>query len=215
MSNLSIQPLTPDRWPDFIRLFGNGVGGGCWCMYWRAPTRKQYLERKGEANKRSMRRLVQTGHVPGLLAYWGDEPIGWCAVAPREAYPGLERSPSRKAIDREPVWSITCVYVARSHRRHGFSIRLIEAAVDYVRSKGGRIVEGYPVPQKAGTTSTNYAFTGFVSAFQAAGFVEVRRRFETRPILRYEIERHTPIHRDPHLNRNRSRMIPGVDRDED
>lgn len=137
-------------------------------------------------SSQAMRLLVQRGCMPGLIAYAGNEPIGWCAVAPREAYPALERSPSRKSVDGERVWSIRCLYVARSYRRQHLSIKLIEAAVAYVRSQGGRIVEGYPVPPKLGTTSPNYAYTGFVSAFEAAGFTECVRRSKTRPIMRYE-----------------------------
>lgn len=107
MPELSVHPLTPERWPDFVRLFGErGVGGGCWCMFWRLQTKQQYLEQKGEANKEAMRSLVRSGDIPGLLAYAGSEPMGWCAVAPREAFPALERSRSRKAIDGEHVWSI-------------------------------------------------------------------------------------------------------------
>jgi GNAT superfamily N-acetyltransferase len=132
-----------------------------------------------------MHSLVQSGSVPGLIAYAAHEPIGWCAVAPRETYPALQRSPSRKAIDGERVWSITCVYVARSHRRRHLSAKLIEAAVAHVQAQGGQVVEGYPVPVKRGVTSTNYAFTGFVSAFEEAGFTECMRRSETRPIMRY------------------------------
>jgi len=134
-----------------------------------------------------MRRLVSSGSVPGLLACIENVPIGWCAVAPREAFPALERSRSRKSIDGKRVWSITCVYVARSYRRRHLSIDLIRAAVAYVRSQGGRIVEGYPVPPKKGRDlSTNYAYCGFVSAFEEAGFIEVYRRSPTRPIMRHE-----------------------------
>jgi hypothetical protein len=122
MPKLTVHPLTPDLWPDFVRLFGkSGVGGGCWCMGWRLPTKQQYLRQKGESNKRAMHSLVRSGCVPGLIAYAGREPIGWCAVAHREAYPALRRSPSRKPVDRERVWSITCVYVARSRRRRHLS----------------------------------------------------------------------------------------------
>ena len=135
--------------------------------------------------------LVHAGAVPGLLSYVDAEPVGWCAVAPREAYPALERSPSRKAIDDERVWSITCVYVARAHRRRHLTGRLIEAAVAYVRSQGGQIVEAYPVPPKPGVTSTAYAYTGFVSMFEAAGFAECLRRRSTRPIMRYWLRRAT------------------------
>lgn len=185
---LTFHPLTADRWPDFIRLFGEGgVGGGCWCIYWRLSSRKQYLEQKGEANKKAMRSLVKRGVIPGLLAYSEGEPIGWCAVAPREEYPGLDRSRSRKAVDAEAVWSITCVYVARSYRRQHLTIKLIEVALEYARAQGGQIVEAYPVPAKPGVKSTAYAYTGFISAFQEAGFTECARRSETRPIMRYRI----------------------------
>lgn len=187
MMALTIHPLTPERWPDFVRLFGDrGVGGGCWCMGWRLP-RQQYMRQKGDRNKQAMRALVRTGSVPGLLAYLDGEPVGWCAVAPREVYLALERSPSRKAVDGERVWSITCLYVERTHRRHHLTAQLIEAAVAYVRSQGGRIVEAYPVPPKPGVTSTAYAYTGFVSMFEDAGFAECARRRKTRPIMRRRV----------------------------
>jgi len=187
-SDLVVRALTPERWPDLARLFGaRGVGGGCWCMYWRAPSHREYLRGKGTRNRDAMAALVREGREPGLIAYAGGEPVGWCAVAPRAEYPALARSPSRRRVDGLPVWSVTCLYLARSHRRRGLSVRLIEAAVAHARSRGARIVEAYPVPPKSGTTSTSYAFTGFVSAFEAAGFTEVCRRRRTRPILRREV----------------------------
>jgi len=189
MPLLAVHPLTEERWPDFVRLFGGGVGGGCWCMGWRLATRQQYLKQKGDANKRAMHALVRSGCIPGLLAYLGDEPIGWCSVGPREDFPALQRSRSRAAIDPQRVWSITCVYVARSHRRRHLSSKLIEAAVAFARSQGARIVEGYPVPPKPGVTSTGYAFTGFPTAFEEAGFIECARRSATRPIVRRYLDR--------------------------
>jgi GNAT superfamily N-acetyltransferase len=170
-------------------------------MGWRL-SRQQYLRQKGEANKAAMHALVRSGDSPGLLAYDGSTPIAWCAVQPREAYPALQRSPSRKPIDGEPVWAITCLYVTRHHRRRRISVQLIAAAVEYARSQGGRVLEAYPVPPKPGVASTNYAFTGFVSAFQAAGFVECARRVETRPIMRLDLR--APGSRSP-----RGRVEPG------
>ncbi|HUP01152.1 MAG TPA: hypothetical protein VM737_06485, partial [Gemmatimonadota bacterium] len=46
-------------------------------------------------------------------------PIGWCAVAPREDYPRLERSRILKPVDEASVWSITCFFIARTHRGQG------------------------------------------------------------------------------------------------
>jgi hypothetical protein len=66
--NPVIRPLTADRWDDFARLFGkNGACAGCWCMWWRLP-RAQWVEQKGDGNKKAIRKIVVDGEVPGLLA---------------------------------------------------------------------------------------------------------------------------------------------------
>lgn len=189
MSDFIAHPATPERWPDLVEVFGpSGVGGGCWCMFWRRRTRSEYVAAKGEANRCALRDLVLDGHEPGLIGYQDGLPVGWCAVAPRAQFPGLERSPSRRPVDDDDdVWAITCVYVASSHRRQGNSRRLVEAAVAYVERHGGRVVEAYPVPAKRGVSSTNYAFTGFEAMFRDAGFRVYVRRRPTRPIMRYDL----------------------------
>ncbi|HDR06229.1 MAG TPA: GNAT family N-acetyltransferase, partial [Candidatus Coatesbacteria bacterium] len=106
--NLTFAPVTADKWGDLERLFRDGHRfPGCWCMYWRLK-RKDFDKGYGEANRRELRRIVEAGEAPGILAYEGDEPVGWCSVAPREAFPSLDRSPVLKRVDDEPVWSITC-----------------------------------------------------------------------------------------------------------
>lgn len=155
-------------------------------MYWRIAALGEYRRQKGTANLEAMRAIVQEGHVAGLLAYDGPDPIGWCALAPREEYPALTRSPSRRPVGEESlVWSVPCLYVARTHRGREVSKRLLGAAIEYARAQGARILEGYPVPPKPGVRSTSYAWTGFVSVFRDAGFVEHERRSPTRPIMRF------------------------------
>jgi GNAT superfamily N-acetyltransferase len=96
-------------------------------MWWRLPG-KELNARKGEGNRRAMQQIVESGEVPGLLAYDDGQPVGWCAVAPRESFPRFERSVLLKRIDQQPVWSIVCFYVARSHRRQGVMSTLIDGA---------------------------------------------------------------------------------------
>ena len=86
--------------------------------------------------------LVCADQEPGLLAYVGEEPVGWVAVAPRSEYPRLDRSPKLKPVDDQPVWSITCFYIHRDHRRQGVAQELLAAAVEYARSKGAEISRG-------------------------------------------------------------------------
>jgi GNAT superfamily N-acetyltransferase len=182
--DLKIHPLTPDRWNDLEALFGErGACGGCWCMWWRLK-RSEFEKQKGLRNNRAFKKIVASGQVPGLLAYAGREPIGWCAVAPRETYAALERSRVLERVDDEPVWSIVCLFVARPCRGRGVSVALLKAAVQHARRGGGRTVEGYPVEPKKGRMPDAFAWTGLVSAFRRAGFTEVLRRSPTRPIMR-------------------------------
>lgn len=181
---LQTHPLTPERWPDLERLFGhNGACGGCWCMWWR-QSHSEFERKKGGANKRAFKRIVGSGVVPGLLAYLDGEPVGWCAIAPRDDYPRLDRSRILRPVDDRPVWSVTCLFIARAFRRRTISHRLLKAAVEHARRQGARIVEGYPVEPRRGKTADAFVFTGIASAFRAAGFKEVSRRSPTRPIMR-------------------------------
>jgi GNAT superfamily N-acetyltransferase len=181
---LEFHPVTPDRWRDMKALFGpRGACGGCWCMYWRG-TRKQFEMRKGAGNRRAMKRIIDSGEIPGILAYTGGEPIAWCSIAPRERFSALERSRILAPVDDRPVWSVVCFFVTKQYRRRGVSKAILEAAVRYARDAGARIIEGYPVEPKKGTTPDPFAYTGLASTFRAAGFTEVARRSETRPIMR-------------------------------
>lgn len=181
-------PLTPEKWPDFERLFGErGACGGCWCMWWRL-SKKEFDSQKGEVNRTSMKKIVESGCVPGILAYHEGQAIGWCAVAPREEFRRLDSSRILKPVDESPVWSIVCWFVAKPFRRKGVSAQLLTAAVDFVRGRGGRIVEGYPVEPKKEKVPDLFVYHGLASTFLKAGFEEVLRRSETRPIMRYRIE---------------------------
>jgi GNAT superfamily N-acetyltransferase len=151
-------------------------------MWWRLP-RARWTAGKGPGNRRALRRIVEAGGVPGLLAYDGDEPVGWVAVEPREAYPVLGRSRTLAAVDGQPVWSVPCFFVGRARRGTGVTRALLEAAVRHARSRGARIVEGYPVEYRGGVADA-WVFTGAASTFRKAGFREVARRSPTRPIFR-------------------------------
>jgi GNAT superfamily N-acetyltransferase len=152
-------------------------------MWWKLR-RSQYEKQKGAGNRRAFRKIVASGAPTGVLAYAGKQPVGWCAVAPREAYPALERSRVLKPVDDQPVWSVTCFYIPRPLRRSGLTAALLRAAVAYAGTHGAKIVEGYPVDPGSGEMPDAFAWTGLVSAFRKAGFKEVTRRSAGRPVMR-------------------------------
>jgi len=155
-------------------------------MWWRR-TRADYEAQKGAGNRRALRDLVARGAVPGLLGYDDGKAVAWCALAPREAYPRLERSRILKPVDDQRVWSIVCFFVSRSHRQRGVSGEMLRAAVEWVGRQGGSILEGYPVEPESGRVAPLFAYTGLARTFRSAGFVECARRSPTRPIMRLPV----------------------------
>jgi GNAT superfamily N-acetyltransferase len=186
---LAFAPLTPERWPDFESLFGaNGACGGCWCMLNRVP-RARFEAHKGAGNRRALRALVDSGRVPGILAYAGGEAVAWCSLEPRERFPGLARSRVARAPDERPAWCITCLFVRRDWRGRGISVALLEAAARHARASGAQCLDGFPVIPKTGAMPAAFAWTGIASAYESAGFREVARPAPSRPTMRRELRR--------------------------
>ena len=133
-----------------------------------------------------MKEIVAGEVSPGILAYDGDEPVAWCSIAPRSEFPGLERSPTLRAVDYEQVSSITCFAIASSHRKLGLTPLLIRAAIKHAVENGARIIEAYPMtnlPPKRRTVGE--AFMGFSTTFERLGFRQVSERSRVRNIWRF------------------------------
>lgn len=188
---LTFKPVGIDEWEDLQSLFAEpGVQDGCWCMYWRIK-RSDFHRHYGEGNKEAMERIIQCGRVPGILAYVDGRPIGWCSVAPREEFPVLDRSPTLKRVDGEPVWSIVCFFVSGQYRRKGLSKILLQAAIDYAGDNGAAIIEAYPLTPEHTKSERYELYMGLVSTFEEAGFQEAVRRSKRRPIMRYYVHDQT------------------------
>jgi GNAT superfamily N-acetyltransferase len=185
--SLEIHPVTADRWPDMVTLFErrgsrgghrNAPAYGCWCMYWRDRSVAH-----GEKKKRAMAKLVRGGREPGLLAYDDDgHPIGWVAVAPREEYTPLLRSPQYRPRDDgggPEVWSIVCFTIDKYARRKGIASALLDAAVEHSFAHGASSVEAYP------HVADPMDYMGHAELFRRAGFSCVRNA-NKRDVVRRE-----------------------------
>ncbi len=178
-------PVTPERVDDLARFsLAHGKFRYCSCMRWRLAS-ADYKRSTKESRVATLDALVQQETPVGVLAYRDGEPVGWVSVAPRETYAALERFKALPRIDDLPVWSVVCFFVDRHERGQGLTLGLLRAAVTYAVSQGAEIVEGYPVEPGARL----YTYMGSVATFRAAGFQEVARPIEGRPIMRYFAER--------------------------
>ena len=181
-------PLTKDKWQDFENLFGaKGACGGCWCMFFLLPGKEFYAGKGEQLHQLMQKKVCDNQEMPGLIAYHDGEPAGWIALGPREQYLRLENSRILKPVDEQSVWSIVCFFVGKKYRKMGMNLFLIKSAVQYAKDKGIKVLEAYPVEPKGDKVPDVFAYTGFLSTFQKAGFNEVARRSPTRPIMRYFI----------------------------
>ena len=192
-AELAIHPLTRDRWDDLVTLFDRpGDPRGCWCMFWRVRGR-EFEELWGSGARAAFHEVVDQGPPPGLLAYRGGAPVGWCAVAPRESYPRILRSRSIGPLEDAPAcWAVVCFYVVRGERRGGVAAALLEAAVDFAGGHGATSVEGYPKDTGGARKGANELFVGSMAMFQEAGFEEAARNSPQRPVMRRAVAQRRP-----------------------
>src|SRR5215218_9180057 len=140
----------------------------CWCLSHRIDA-KLNRELVGPARGAYAKELCGRDVATGVLAYEGEEVVGWAAVAPRSELP-FARSTKIPHVDDLPVWSVFCVRVRPGNRGRGISRVLLAGAVDYARSQGAPAVEGYPVDNKGQRVDLRMAYVGTRKLFEDAGF---------------------------------------------
>ena len=141
----------------------------CWCLSYRIPS-KENRELVGPARGRRVKRLMQDG-PPGVLAYDGDEVVGWAAVAPR-ADTSFARNRKIPHVDDVAVWSVWCIRVRPGHRGEGISHDLLRGAVEFARERGAPAIEGYPVDNRGEKVDPTMAYVGTRALFERAGFAK-------------------------------------------
>jgi GNAT superfamily N-acetyltransferase len=194
---ISVVPADKAGWDDLQAVFGlRGYAARCQCQKFKI---RHGQWRSVSAAERTARLREQIGcgrrkgrGTRGLVAYLDGEPVGWCAVEPRTAYPRLLDSPVPWAgRDEDPgddgVWAATCFVTRAGFRRRGVSYALARAAVDDARARGARALEGYAMITKPGQeVAWGELYVGSRSIFAAAGFSEVSRPTPRRVVMRIE-----------------------------
>jgi GNAT superfamily N-acetyltransferase len=174
---LTILPATAERWPDIVTLLGGSGERGCWCQAWRGSATgsgSAFGRSEPGANRDALEAQVRRGQfAPGVLAYLDGEVMGWCGLGPRASMPRLMRSKTIPLVDDGSAWSIGCFVVRTGFRRRGVARALLAGAIAYARTMGAPAVEAYPIDPGGSRVSSSFAFVGFTSTFEAAGF----RRF--------------------------------------
>ncbi|MFJ8254757.1 GNAT family N-acetyltransferase [Streptomyces sp. NPDC094466] len=140
----------------------------CWCLSYRIPS-KLNTELRGPARGEYVAGLCRAEPPPGVLAYDGDEPVGWAAVAPRSDT-AFARSRKIPHVDDLPVWSLWCIRVRPGHRGKGISRELVSGAVAFARAQGAPAIEAYPLDSGDAKVDLTMAYPGIRKNFERAGF---------------------------------------------
>ena len=169
--SIEVHRATAARFPDVATVLGpkNPTSSVCWCLSHRLDARTNRAL-VGPARGELVRELCGRPVAPGVLAYDGDEVVGWAAVAPRAELP-FARSTKIPHVDDLPVWSLWCIRVRPGSRGKGISAALIVGAVEHARSQGAPAVEGYPVDNRGERVDLTMAYVGTRVQFEHAGFV--------------------------------------------
>jgi GNAT superfamily N-acetyltransferase len=190
--------LSKKTWPDFVRLFSQKNGWDyCWCMHFHRPHRlpeNEWLRTRAERgvrNSREQRELVEKGCSHGILVYAKGQPVGWCQYGPREELPRIDNGRKYQRLVPEgtgKLWRITCFAVLKEHRRRGVASAALKAALEAIRSRGGGLVEGYPITHWKSYAFGNESTHGTASMFEREGFKVVApfgsTKFSTHVLMR-------------------------------
>ncbi len=191
-ASLRVVPVTDAPWDDVRTVFGTrGDPARCWCQYFKVDAQTWKAQDVAGFERALCDQTEQAraahGAGPGVLAYDGDEPVGWCAIEQRTAYRRILTSKLVQESGEQPgaqdVWFVSCFVVRVGHRRKGVAGALLEGAVAHAREHGARVVEALPVVAGPGVSSAEL-YHGPLSAFEAAGFEIVARPSGHRAVVR-------------------------------
>jgi GNAT superfamily N-acetyltransferase len=195
-SALTIVAANEASWEDIQAVFGRrGSAPVCQCQRYKLAPGEAFSKFPAEERARRLREQTNPGTpdaeaTTGIVAYLDGEPVGWCAVQPRTAYPGLlrvYRTPwEGRSEDKsdDTVWAVTCVYVRAGYRKRGIAYALAAAAVAHARARGARALEAYPMRSEIGEVTWDEIHVGAESIFAAAGMHEVSRPGVRRIVMR-------------------------------
>ncbi|MBV1777807.1 GNAT family N-acetyltransferase [Paeniglutamicibacter sp. ABSL32-1] len=196
-ADLRVVPANQASSEDLEKIFGTrGDPGHCRCQWFQNPgkafgalTDEERAERLRAQTACGKPRAAQTS---GLVGYLDEEPVGWCAIEPRTAYPRLLASKvpwaGREEDKEDPdIWAAVCFVTRTGYRRLGVGRAMAAAAVDFARGRGARAVEGYPMLLPEGRKPMwGEMFVGSRSIFEEAGFGEVSHPTPRRLVMRID-----------------------------
>ena len=181
IGEIEIFDVTPDRVADYQCYFDEDAfrdfpeWQSCYCMEThRTQDEEEWAQRTAADNRRDMSAMIGGGEVTALLAYVDGKPVGWCNYGETTHLHGVMLKLKLDAPEHDSVGSVACFVIAAPYRGHGIATRLLDAAIERLRSKGLRAVEAYPRKDGDGDSSAQAHYRGSLRMYEKAGFEPYR-----------------------------------------
>ena len=194
---LTIVPANEASWEDLQTVFGTrGDRARCHCSRYKMQPGESWASVGVEELAFRFRSDTDCGHpesgtTSGLVAYIDGEPVGWCAVEPRTAYPRLLRNTRVPWEGRDEdknddsVWAVTCFVTRAGFRRRGIS-RGRRAGDNRLCPPTGRpFSRGLSDDDRPGALDVEL-HVGLRSMFAESGFTEVSQPTARRVVMRID-----------------------------
>lgn len=170
----TIQPATAARFDDVQTILGPKRAGaqGCWCLSIRLGNEAQSGIHGAEARADYMRTLCRRRtHAPGVLAYDGDDVVGWAGTSPLSELVEFTRGKRYPVLDEpDDLWAVWCLRVKAGNGKRGIASALVAGAAEYAAAKGASGIVGYPVDNDGAKVDRTLASVGTRIMFERAGF---------------------------------------------
>ena len=177
-SLLSCRSLGPDTEEDFATLMVAPPHGWCWCVAWETPSWDGWQDRSEESNQCLRRQIWDDGSYHGRVFYYQDQPVAWCRVGPRTAWPKLCTTFELEPV--ESVYAFVCFGISERYRGHGFMHRAMTLTLADLAAKGVEEVEGFPRRRSLKEhLDPGEVWMGPARLFESAGFKIVDTRENT------------------------------------
>lgn len=180
--------LTKERWSDFEKLFEKhkGVRGGCWCSFYLASS-SEYASLDREGRKQfHIDKLDQHPSTGGLL-YVDDVPVAWCQFGPHDLLTRFLRNRHIGEIETESenVWRISCIFVDKEFRKHGYGREVVEKSIESMINVGATTIEAFPFDFK--DRDGGFQHNGSVDFYLGLGFEQIGRIGKNEVLMRFKV----------------------------
>lgn len=172
MDGIRVASLDVGRLEDWRRLFAAGEALGAWwyhchCAIWHHTGGMDVWDTRTAADNRdAMVERIRAGRYHGLLAYAGDEVVGWCRAGPRSEL-GLTMSKESAPEDAERLGIVSCFVVLPAWRGKGVARALVAGLDDHLQDLGCTRAEAHPLVPGA---EQHDGMQGFLAWFLDAGW---------------------------------------------